>query len=127
MTRQHVPPLSATVHMPSVRRYCSALSRGVFRHGIVGGRVRHQFSTTSRPVMNSPAKAEARDRANTAPLQSHPGDQRRGLTGQSSGPEAAQPVIATAPNQFRGATNPPGAMSAITGSACGCPILWEGA
>jgi hypothetical protein len=81
-----------------------------------------QLLTTSRPVMNSPSKDEARDRANTAPLQSHPGDQRRGLTGQSSGPEAAQPVIATAPNQFRGATNPPGAMSAITGSADGCPF-----
>jgi hypothetical protein len=54
-------------------------------------------TSTSRPVMNSPAKAEARDRAHAAPLQSHPGDQRRGETGQSSGPEAAQPVIATAP------------------------------
>jgi hypothetical protein len=46
--RQHVLPLSATVHMPSVRRYRSAPSRGVFRHGIVGGRVRHnQFASVS--------------------------------------------------------------------------------
>lgn len=71
-----------------------------------GGAGSLSLSTTSRQVMNPPARragpnAEAGNLANTAPLKSDPADQRRGLTGTSSGSEA-RPVTATARYSPRG-------------------------
>ena len=52
------------------------------------------MNTTSRPVMNPPAQAEAGNRAHTAPRQADPDVPCRVKTGVSSGSEA-RPVTAT--------------------------------
>lgn len=50
---------------------------------------------TSRPVMNSPAQAEARDRVHAAPTQPDLDGGRRGMSGPITEPEA-RPVMPTA-------------------------------
>ena len=50
---------------------------------------------TSRPVMNSPAQAEARDRVHAAPTQPDSDGGRRGMSGPITEPEA-RPVMPTA-------------------------------
>ena len=58
-----------------------------------------KITKASRPVMNPPAdEAEARNRANTAPLQPDSDGQRRGVSGLTSEPEA-RPVTPTGHEQ----------------------------
>ena len=74
-----------------------------------------EYLHTSRPVMNSTAQAEARDRVHAAPRQANSGAARRGMAGSLTESEA-RPVMPTAQSSCL----------RIGEEQRGCPSRYEG-